>query len=106
MNYSTIFLMRARKEILEAWGWYEDKQAGLGDRFREELLKRIYEIEQDPERYPQRKAPYRETLVKIFPYIIIYRLNKKKQLVIISSIFHAKRNPQKKYTTRKLKNKR
>ena len=97
MSYSCIFLLRARKEIIEAWEWYEDRQPGLGDRFREELTNRIAEIEQNPERYPQQKSPYRETLIKTFPYLIIYRVNKRNQLVIISSIFHAKRNPERKY---------
>ena len=101
MSYISSFSSRAQKEILQAWTWYEDRQAGLGDRFVDEVKKRIYEIEQNPERYPQRKTPYRETGLKIFPYLIVYRVKKKHAIVIIVSVFHAKRNPMKKYNPRK-----
>ena len=99
MIYTSIFLLRARQELLDAWIWYEERQPGLGDRFKNELYKRIYEIEQNPERYPERKKPYRETRIEIFPYLIIYRISKNESLIIIASIFHASRNPKRKYKT-------
>jgi|SRR4051794_4952388 plasmid stabilization system protein ParE len=97
MSYRHILLAKARNELLETWIWYEERQAGLGDRFKNEVYKRIHEIEQHPERYPERKKSYRETMIKTFPYLIIYRIDKKEKLVIVSSIFHGKRNPKKKY---------
>ncbi len=59
--------------------WYEDKQPNLGDRFKKEVYNRIYQIEQFPERYPERKKNYREARIEIFPYLIIYRLKKRNQ---------------------------
>ncbi|MEP6844662.1 MAG: type II toxin-antitoxin system RelE/ParE family toxin [Panacibacter sp.] len=97
MNYKTIFLARAKKELLDAWFWYEERQIGLGDRFRNEIFKRIQVIEQNPERFPERKRHYRETMIRTFPFLIIYRIDKKERQVIISSIFHGRRNPKKKY---------
>lgn len=97
MSYTTILLKRAQKEFLESWIWYEDKQAGLGERFKTELYQRIHAIEQHPERYPLRTPLYRETRVNVFPYLIIYRIDKAKKLVIVTSIFHASRNPKGKY---------
>ena len=82
---------------MDAWIWYEDKQVGLGDRFENEVYQCIEKIEQHPERYPQRKKPFHETKVKIFPYLVIYRIEKAEQLIIISSIFHTKRKPELKY---------
>jgi hypothetical protein len=38
MSYHVEFLPRARKELLNAWEWYEDRQAGLGDRFLEQVF--------------------------------------------------------------------
>lgn len=97
MSYKHVLLARARNELLEAWIQYEERQTGLGDRFKNEVYKRIHEIEQHPERYPERKKFYRETMIKIFPFLIIYRIDKKEKHVIVSSIFHGKRNPKKKY---------
>jgi plasmid stabilization system protein ParE len=98
MSYKIEFLIRARKEILSAWDWYEDKQIGLGDRFLNEVNKRLRQIEKTPERYKELRKQFRETKIDVFPYIIIYRLQKRKKIIAISSIFHTSRNPKKKYS--------
>ena len=97
MIYSTEFLLKARTELVQAWEWYEDKQPGLGDRFKQQVYNCIRIIEQHPERYPERKKYYREALVKIFPYLVIYRINKSKKRIAIVSVFHSSRKPKKKY---------
>lgn len=100
MIYSSVFLLKAHAELLEAWEWYEDRQSGLGDRFKQEIYKCISTIEQHPERYPERRKDYREAFVKIFPYLIIYRIHKRKKVIAIVSVFHTRRNPKKKYRER------
>jgi plasmid stabilization system protein ParE len=97
MIYKTILQPRARKELLDAWIWYEERQVGLGDRFENEIYKRIEQIEKHPERYPERKQFFRETKIKIFPYLIIYRIDWDQKVILISSIFHTSRNPEVKY---------
>ena len=97
MSYKIQLLSKARLELLEAWIWYEDRQPGLGERFKEEVFKGIHLIEQYPERYPLRKKPYYEKSIKVFPYLVIYRINKTTKTISIISIFHAKRNPSEKY---------
>lgn len=66
-GYSSIISSRARKEISESWNWDEERQQGPGDRFVKEVVYRIRQIEQYPERYSIRFKSYRETLVKRFP---------------------------------------
>ena len=95
--YSSILSSRAAKEIEDSWNWYEDRQEGLGDRFSKEVIDCIKKIELHPERYACRHKAYRETLIDIFPFLIIYRINKKHKTVMILSVFHASRNPKKKY---------
>jgi len=97
MTYKTELLPRARRELLEAWDWYDDRWIGLGDRFVREVEKRLQQIEKSPERYPERRKCFRETKIKVFPYLIIYRIHKQKKVVAVSSIFHTSRNPRKKY---------
>jgi plasmid stabilization system protein ParE len=97
MSYSIELLLRARQELLAAWEWYEDKQPGLGDRFKEQVFKSILNIEKHPDRYPERTKNYREASVKIFPYLIIYRIRKRKKHIAVVSVFHTRRNPRKKY---------
>ena len=97
MDYSIIVLPRARHELIEAWEWYEDRQIGLGDRFKEEVSNILNQIQKHPEHFPERKKNYREAKANIFPYLIIYRLKKRNKIIAISSIFHTSRNPIKKY---------
>jgi plasmid stabilization system protein ParE len=95
--YAAIFSRRAQKEIAESWDWYEDRQLGLGDRFLKEITDHVRKIEQTPNRFPTRFKSYRETPVPVFPFLIIYRINEKKKIIRIVSIFHTSRNPKKKY---------
>lgn len=95
--FSGILSIRAQKEIIEAWEWYEERQQGLGDRFIKELTRRIRLIEKNPDRYPTRHKSYKETPVPVFPFLVIYRLNRKKKLVRIVSVFHTSLNPKKKF---------
>ncbi len=96
-NYISILSTRAQKEITEAWEWYEERQQTLGDSFVKEVINKIRLIEQDPDRYPTRYKSYKETLVKIFPFLVIYRINGKKKSVRIVSVFHTSLNPSKKF---------
>jgi plasmid stabilization system protein ParE len=98
MTYKIELLPRARKELLDAWDWYDDRWSGLGDRFMAEITKKLAQIEKTPERYVERKNGFRETKIKVFPYLIIFRVQKRKKIIAISSIFHTSRNPKKKYS--------
>jgi plasmid stabilization system protein ParE len=95
-GYLTIFSSRVQKEIAKSWDWYEERQPGLGDRFVKEVLAKIKLIEQHPERYPTRYKSYKETPISVFPFLIIYRLNTRKKIIRIVSVFHTSLNPKKK----------
>ena len=95
--YTSILSSRALKEIKQAWEWYEERQQNLGDRFVKEVINKIHLIEQNPERYPTCYKSYKEVPVPIFPFLIIYRLNRKKKSIRIVSVFHTSLNPKKKF---------
>jgi plasmid stabilization system protein ParE len=92
--YSTIFLKKAKKELIDAWNWYEDKQIGLGDKFIKEAFQHISILKNNPINFPSYYKPYRQLPLSIFPYLIIYKVVKSK--IIIVSIFHTSRNPSRK----------
>jgi toxin ParE1/3/4 len=95
MTNSFLQLSRAKKEIVNAWDWYEDQQIGLGDEFKDEVRKKISAIQENPLHYPV-KGKYKEARTDIFPFSIVFRFDQKKKLVIIISVFHTSRNPKKK----------
>ncbi|MBI1770519.1 MAG: hypothetical protein HY015_06885 [Bacteroidetes bacterium] len=54
----------------------------------------------NPLRYAKKRGIHREALVETFPYVIVYKFYPKESLIFVSSIFHASRNPKKKYRRR------
>ncbi len=89
------FSQKSKIELIDAWEWYESRQKGLGDKFIYEVEKKVNTIIKYPKRFPIRSEPFRETLINKFPYIIIYFIFENR--IIISHIFHAARNPKRKY---------
>ena len=87
-----------KQDYDEAYEWYEDKQKGLGERFLRAVRKKIEEIALHHEAYGSKgNIKFREAEVDIFPYLIVYKLNKRKKEIYISSIHHSKKHPRKKY---------
>ncbi|HZY37012.1 MAG TPA: type II toxin-antitoxin system RelE/ParE family toxin [Mucilaginibacter sp.] len=95
MTYTVDLLFKARQEIFESWGWYEEHEVGLGDRFEDEVFKKIELIAANPLHYPQKKGT-REANTDIFPFLIVYRVNKRRNLIMIVSVFHTSRHPKRK----------
>lgn len=90
-RYTSVISSRAAKEIHDSWDWYEARQKGLGDRFVEEVIRKINLIEHQPELYPNKYKSYRETLISVFPVLLIYRINKRNNIISIISVFHTAR---------------
>jgi hypothetical protein len=95
--YKLKILREADKELQEGAQWYEGQADGLGLRFIEVIKHKLEVIQKYPERNPKRKGNFRETIVRTFPYIIIYTFYKREMIITINSIFHTSRNPKKKY---------
>ena len=95
MNNAFSQLPKAQQEILAAWEYYEDKQTGLGDRFKDEVAKKAKAVAQNPLHYPL-KGKYREALVDVFPFLIVFKFDKEAEMIFIVSVFHTSRHPKKK----------
>ena len=97
ISYPVFLSVRAEKELVSSFTWYEDQQKNLGSRFIDEVFIQIHKIEHNPELYAQKYKLYREVVLPKFPFVIIYRINKPKNIVRIVSVFHTSRNPRTKY---------
>lgn len=97
MSYTSVFSKKAQKEMDASWEWYEERKRGLGDLFIEEVIKVVQIIESDLAQFPLKFKSYHETLIDTFPMLIIYKVNRRKKLVKIHSVFHTSRNPAGKY---------
>ena len=97
MSYKTIFRERAIKEYAEAIRWYEERSLQAADNFVLYVSQTLNEIENKPEHFRLTYRNYREAKTKKYPYNIVYFIDDKKQTIVITTLFHQKRNPKKKF---------
>jgi len=92
MNYVLVFRPEVRKELDEAYSWYESQGLGLGDDFLEQVDEALDRICQMPGSYPAVYRDVRRAVIGRFPYIIYYRIVSSR--VIVTAAFHGRRNPK------------
>ena len=95
--FSIIFHPEADKEYAEAMIWYAEQKMGLEKRFELSVETIINKIQDFPGLFKYTRKPYREASVVLFPYTIVYKMNKRKQTIYIVAVYHSSRNPRKKY---------
>jgi plasmid stabilization system protein ParE len=89
MKRSLRLLPEARAEFDEATAWYEGQDEGLGVAFVDHIGQALSRVAENPQRHPVLYGDARKSLVKRFPYAIIYR--EEEDEVIVISIFHTSR---------------
>jgi plasmid stabilization system protein ParE len=96
MSYILDFHEDVEGDYSKAYTWYENAKTGLGERFLKMVRAKLEKIAKNPETFSQKtKSGYREAAVEIFPYIIVYKVYKKKKVVFINSVLHQKTHPRK-----------
>ena len=93
MAVELIITPETEQDVDEAYSWYEDSRQGLGEEFLTCVDASIQTICRTPKLYPKIHNEYRRALVRRFPYAVFYEYAKGK--VIVYSIFHTSRNPEK-----------
>lgn len=95
MVFEIIISELASLEITESVAFYESRQKGLGKLFLNSLKSALQILKSNPELFSiKRKSIYREMPIKKFPFIVIYEIIGNE--VIVYSVFHTSRNPDKK----------
>jgi plasmid stabilization system protein ParE len=92
MNDVLVFRSDVLKELDKAYRWYESQELGLGDDFLEQVDEALDRICQMPESYPVVYRDVQRAVIRRFPYIIYYRIVSSR--VIVTAIFHGRRNPK------------
>lgn len=92
MNHQLIIRPEAESEMAEAFDWYEERQPGLGLEFLQCVGAAFSNILNNPGQFPQIYRTIRRTLIRRFPYQVCFTINDR--LVVILSVFHAKRDPK------------
>jgi plasmid stabilization system protein ParE len=82
----------ADAEITDAFDWYEDQVPGLGSDFLLCLDAVFSSVLRSPQQYPRVHKIVRRALTRRFPYEVFFIEDK--DLIVILSVFHAKRDPK------------
>ena len=87
-----VVLPQAADEFEDAAAHYDDKQPGLGQRFRDEVNRHIRWIAEHAEMPRLRPSGYRRVNLKVFPHYVAYSLIG--GTVWILAIAHGHREPE------------
>jgi plasmid stabilization system protein ParE len=97
MSYALSIHPEASAEFYDSVGWYEAQSPGLGERFKQEVMSTLRAIAEKPEIGSYIKGTYRQAGVPVFPFVIVYKVAGKQQMIYVSAIFHTSRRPAKKF---------
>jgi hypothetical protein len=92
MAFEVEMLEEAKTDYYEIIDWYEQEKSGLGLLFYRQMNSLFQKLELHPNNYSYYSKPYRHTIVKGFPYRIVFKVESNK--VIINAIFHTSRSPK------------
>lgn len=95
--YQFIYSPVALIEYKDAVIWYKQRSTKAAENFIIEIKQKINGICKTPYRYHITYKHFRETSLRKYPYSIVYFIDESKKVVIVTSVFHHKRNPRKKY---------
>jgi hypothetical protein len=88
--YKLVIRKRANTEAIEAAGYYEDKQIGLGFTFLENLSGKYEELIKNPELYGFVSEKYRGVRIDGFPYLLIFKIYENRVIVYMVHNTHKK----------------
>ena len=97
MSYRIVYQPRAINEYEEATAWYKERSVQAAENFDAAVNSKIDFLRVHPLRYKKTYKDFHEIRIQKYPFNIIFLVDEVKMMVIISSLYHHKRNPKKKY---------
>ncbi len=93
MAVKLVFAPETENDIAEAYAWYERHRTGLGEEFLGCVDSCIEAVCQSPDMYAVVHDNYRRSLVRRFPYAVLYE--HADDVVTIYGVFHTARDSEK-----------
>jgi plasmid stabilization system protein ParE len=87
------FAPEVQQDVREAYDWYEERRAGLGEEFLSCVEACLERICRSPEIHAFVHENYRRALVRRFPYAVFYEFEG--NLVTVYCVFHTSCDPAK-----------
>lgn len=86
-----VFRPEARKELLAAQAWYQQRSPGLGFEFARAMDAAIAKALRIPLAFARVEGEFRHVILRKFPYSLIYHPSATELIVV--SCFHHRRKP-------------
>ncbi|HEV7926436.1 MAG TPA: type II toxin-antitoxin system RelE/ParE family toxin [Verrucomicrobiae bacterium] len=94
MKWRVVVRPEIEKDLTAAADWYDTHEAGLGDRFIEEILDVFDFLANNPflnsRRHPEMDVRWRYP--EHFPYRVIYEVQESEKAVVVAAVIHAARH--------------
>jgi plasmid stabilization system protein ParE len=87
-----VLLPEAKLDVKKAYRWYEERKPGLGEAFLDRVEECLRTIGRSPTAFRVVMKDVRRAIVKQFPYVIFYRIERK--VIHVYSVFHTSQDPQ------------
>lgn len=97
MSYSYIIHKNAQTDYEKSLEWYRNKSPDAAEKFVQAIDNSLKLMCNNPTRWRNKYKNFYELSLKKYPFTIIYIIEKEKSLIVVSSIYHHKRNPRGKY---------
>ena len=94
MKYKVQFSKAAKKEVKDQAYYYESLVPGLGKRFYHNVRQQAKTLGANPH-FRVRYSKIRCVPVAEFPFMMHYTLNEDEHSILVHSVMHTARNPQK-----------
>jgi plasmid stabilization system protein ParE len=97
MSYKITFRKKVVKEYLHAIAWYKERSPSAAENFVRLFQQRLDEIEMQPDYFRNSYKHFHETKIRRYPYNVVYFIDESKKIIVVTTLFHQKRNPRKKF---------
>ena len=97
MIYNIIFHEKAQTDYEDSLLYYLQNSLNAGEAFVDAVNRALMLISEHPKRWRNIYKNFHEISISKYPFSIIYVIEPKALKIIITSIYHHKRNPKNKY---------
>ena len=94
MTFTIELTEKSRTDIKEAYSWYEEQYAGLGDEFMLSLDSSLSLLQRNPFMFQKRMEHMRFALLRRFPYLVAYVANEHNLAITVLGVISTHRNPE------------
>ena len=97
MSYRYIIIPLAQQDYEESVIWYQERSQQAAENFVLAVEHTLKLICNNPQRWRKGYKDFQELGIKKFPHSIIYKIETGNQTIVVTAIYHGKRNPKKRY---------